>query len=85
MVNFDKQFESILNKYKEIENSLNNQSNFDSEKLIKYNKEYAELKPIVQTINSYRTIKNDVENLKQLLEDNDIKIKQMAETILLQF
>ena len=53
MVNFEKQFDNILEKYQEIENNLNNQGNYNSEKLIKLNKEYAELKPIVETINNF--------------------------------
>ncbi len=47
MINFEKQFKNIESKFKEIENNLNNQSNLDTEKLIKLNKEYAELSPIV--------------------------------------
>ena len=35
MINFEKQFENITKKYNEIENSLNNQSGYDSYKLIK--------------------------------------------------
>ena len=39
MVNFEKQFDNILEKYQAIENNLNNQGNYNSEKLIKLNKE----------------------------------------------
>ena len=54
MVNFEKQFDNILEKYQDIEKNLNNQGNYDSENLIKLNKEYAELKPIVETINNFK-------------------------------
>ena len=30
MINFEKQFDNIESKYKEIENNLNNQSNLDT-------------------------------------------------------
>ena len=43
MINFEKQFDNIELKFKEIENNLNNQSNLETEKLVKLNKEYAEL------------------------------------------
>ncbi len=79
MINFEKQFENIISKYNEIENLLNNQSGFDSDKLIKLNKEYAELKPLVNTINIYKKDKYDIDELKKLLDDKDISIKQMAE------
>ena len=58
MVNFEKQFDNILKKYREIESDLNNQGNYDSEKLIKLNKEYAEFKPIVGTINNFKKTQN---------------------------
>ena len=73
MVNFEKKFDSILEKYQEIENNLNNQGHYNSEKLIKLNKEYAELKPIVETINNFKKYKTDIADLRILL--NDISIK----------
>jgi len=79
MVNFEKQFDNILEKYQEIENNLNNQGNYNSEKLIKLNKEYAELKPIVETINDFKKYKTDIANLIILLNDKDNTIKEMAE------
>ena len=79
MVNFEKQFNNILEKFQEIENNLNNQGNYNSEKLIKLNKEYAELKPIVKTINNFKKYKTDIADLSILLNDKDNAIKEMAE------
>ena len=79
MVNFEKQFDNILEKNREIETSLNNQGNYDSEKLIKLNKEYAELKPIVNTIYNFKKHKTDIADLNILLNDQDNTIKEMAE------
>ena len=79
MVNFEKQFDNILEKYQEIENNLNNQGNYNSEKLIKLNKEYAELKPIVETINNFKKYKTDINDLSILLNDKDNTIKEMAD------
>ena len=79
MVNFEKQFNNILEKFQEIENNLNNQGNYNSEKLIKLNKEYAELKPIVETINNFKKYKTDIADLSILLNDKDNAIKEMAE------
>ena len=39
MINLDKQFSIILEKFKLIENSLNNMNNIDSNELIKLNRE----------------------------------------------
>jgi len=79
MVNFEKQLDNILEKYRKIETNLNNQRNYDSEKLIKLNKEYAELKPIVDTINNFKKHKTDIADLSILLNDQDNTIKEMAE------
>ena len=79
MINFEKQFDNIESKFKEIENNLNNQSNLDIEKLIKLNKEYAELTPIVQTIKKYKKDKSEISELSKLIDDDDHSIKEMAE------
>ena len=79
MVSFEKQFDNILEKYQKIENNLNNQGNYNSEKLIKLNKEYAELKPIVETINNFKKYKTDIADLSILLNDKDNTIKEMAD------
>ena len=80
MIEFEKQFENIQSKFKDIENTLNNQSGLETEKLVKLNKEYAELTPIVETIKRYKNDKNEISELSLLLEDKDLSIKEMAET-----
>ena len=80
MINFEKQFDNIESKFKDIENNLNNQINLDTEKLIKLNKEYAELTPIVETIKKYKSDKFEIGELSKLINDNDPSIKELAET-----
>ncbi len=79
MINLDNQFSSILDKYKKIENSLNNMEETSSENLIRLNREYAELKPIVDKIAEYEIEKKDIFNLNELLKDSDQEITKMAE------
>ena len=69
MINFEKQFDNIESKFKEIETNLNNQIDLDTEKLIKLNKEYAELTPIVETIKKYRDDKSEISELSKLIHD----------------
>ena len=64
----------ILKRYKEIENSLSHQENLDTKKLIEFNKEYSELGPLVDSINEYKKCENNIENLKELLNDKDPSI-----------
>ena len=80
MINFEKQFDSIESKFKDIENNLNNQIDLDTEKLIKLNKEYAELTPIVETIKQYKSDKDEISELSKLINDTDPSIKELAET-----
>jgi peptide chain release factor 1 len=80
MINFEKQFDNIESKFKDIENNLNNQIDLDTEKLIKLNKEYAELTPIVETIKKYKIDKYEIVELSKLINDNDPSIKELAET-----
>ena len=79
MINFEKQFDNIESKFKEIENNLNNQIDLDTEKLIKLNKEYAELTPIVETIKQYKSDKDEISELSKLINDTDPSIKELAE------
>ena len=79
MINFEKQFDNIESKFLEIENSLNNQTNLDTNNLIKLNKEYAELMPIVETIKKYKDDKNEIIELSKLTSDADPSIKELAE------
>ena len=79
MINFEKQFDNIESKFIDIESNLNNQTGLDTEKLIKLNKEYAELSPIVETIKKYKGEKEEIYELSKLINDNDPSIKELAE------
>ena len=84
MINLDSQFSNILKKYKDIENSLNNIENISSENLIKLNREYADLKPIVDKIEEYREEQIEIYNLNELVDDKDQEISKIAEVELIE-
>ena len=84
MINLDKQFSTILEKFKLIENSLNNMSNIGSNELIKLNREYSELRPIVEKIQEYNDLHKDLLNLNDLVKDNDLEISKIAELELIE-
>jgi len=79
MINFEKQFDNIESKFKNIESDLNNQFGLDTAKLVKLNKEYAELTPIVETIQKYKEDRSEINELSKLIEDDDPSIKEIAE------
>ncbi len=84
MINLDNQFSIILEKFKFIENSLNNMNDIDSNELIKLNREYSELRPIVEKIKEYNNLQKDILNLNELVKDNDLEISKIAELELLE-
>ncbi len=84
MINFDKQFSNILDKYNQIENSLNQSVITNSDELIKLNREYAELTPIVEKISEFKKEQNEIFGLNELLKDNDPEINKIAEIELVQ-
>ena len=84
MINLDKQFSIILEKFELIENSLNNMSDIHSNELIKLNREYSELRPIVEKIQEYNNLQKDILNLDELVKDNDLEISKIAETELIE-
>ena len=84
MINLDKQFSIILEKFKLIENSLNNMNDIDSNELIKLNRDYSELRPIVEKIQEYNNLQKDILNLDELVKDNDLEISKIAEMELIE-
>ena len=79
MINFKNQFSKILEKYKNVENSLNKMDNLSSEDLIKMNREYSELRPIVDKIEQYKKEETEILNLNELLKDSDQEIGKIAD------
>ena len=79
MKDFNLQLEAIINKHKLIEKKLSNQDNFKTNEIIDLNKEYSEITPIVELINSFNKNNNELKNLEELLKDQDIAIREIAE------
>ena len=73
------QLDGIIKKYKDIEKQLSNQDSLETSKLIELNKEYSELTPIVDVIKLFNKNKKELINLKDLLNDEDNSIREMAE------
>ena len=79
MKDLNLQLEAIINKHKLIEKKLSDQDTFRANEIIELNKEYSEITPIVDLINSFNKNKNELKNLEALLKDQDISIREMAE------
>ena len=79
MKDFNLQLEAIINKHKLIEKKLSNQDTFKTNEIIDLNKEYSEITPIVELINSFNKNNNELKNLEELLKDQDFSIREIAE------
>ena len=79
MKDFNLQLEAIINKHKLIEKKLSNQDTFNTSEIIDLNKEYSEITPIVELINSFNKNNNELKNLEELLKDQDLSIREIAE------
>ncbi len=79
MKDFNLQLEAIITKHKLIEKKLSNQDTFKTNEIIDLNKEYSEITPIVDLINSFNRNNNELKNLEELLKDQDLSIREMAE------
>ena len=84
MINLDNQFLNILEKYNKIESALNSIEQSNSKELIKLNREYADLKPIVDKIEEYKNAKKEISNLNDLIKDTDQDIIKIAEAELIE-
>ena len=69
----------VLKKYKDIEKDLLHQDKLDKDTLIRLNKEYAELSPLVDKIDEYQKCKKNIQELLELQNDNDLSIRNEAE------
>tara|TARA_B100001123_G_C15192545_1_gene979994 strand:+ start:174 stop:1250 length:1077 start_codon:yes stop_codon:yes gene_type:complete len=78
MKDLDNKLEQIITKYKEIEKNLSKQNNSDTESLIRSNKEYAELTPLVEKIYEYQNCKKNIKDLHELEVDQDELIRNEA-------
>ena len=79
MKDLSTKLEAILHRHKEIELKLSNQNTLDINLLIRLNKEYASLTPLIEKIIDYNNCKKNIDNLQDLLNDQDVLIRNEAE------
>ena len=76
----DKKLDNIISRFSSINRKLSEQVPQETSELIKLNKEYAELHPIVEKINHYNKLKKENNEIYGLINnETDIEIKKEAE------
>jgi peptide chain release factor 1 len=73
--------ESIVDKFHYLEERLSDPALQSDMKLaVKTNKEYSDLKPIVDVYHTYKNVLDNIESTKEMLKDEDPEIREMADS-----
>lgn len=80
-MNLEEKLENVLNRYNEL-NSLIIDPSINAENLVKMNKEISVLAPLVEAINEYIKLKNNLLEAKEIMNDSsmDKEMQNLAET-----
>ena len=73
------ELDKILNKFNSLEQELTTAVN-DKEKYVSISKEYAEIKPLAEQINSYLSLLKEHEDLNTVLDGNDSELIEIAKS-----
>lgn len=78
-MNFDEKLSQVVSRFEEVNALLASTTN--TEDLVKLNKEFASLSPVVQIIQKYQHLKQNLNDAKEMMEDLslDKEMKEMAE------
>ena len=74
-----KKLKNILEKFNNLEKQINSLNKEDYKQFAKLSKEYSDLKPLVEKINLYLKLLNELSDLDELLESDDSDMKVEAE------
>jgi len=82
-MNLEDKLEPLLKRYEELNTKLSS-SGLSNEQLVKLSKEHSNLTPIVEKIIAYNSAKSEFTDLKEMLEDPEMKEMAQSEIIDLQ-
>jgi peptide chain release factor 1 len=80
-MSFTEKLDSLKNKFAEIEAKIAKPDELEQKEFIELSKEYSELTPIIEQINSYQKLAKEVEESEQIISDpeSDPEFKELAE------
>ena len=79
-MNFAEKLANVVNRYNEVE-ALISEPGLSSDDLIKMNKELAALSPVVDAINQYNLLEQNMKDAKEMMDDTslDKEMRELAE------
>jgi len=80
MVSFAEKLSNVVNRFEELQ-ALISSPNVNAEDLVKMNKELSNLTPIVEAVQEYKHIEQNMNDAKMMMEDSslDKEMREMAE------
>jgi peptide chain release factor 1 len=79
-VSFDQNLDRVLNRYDELQSLMSTDPMPAADAFTRFSKEYAELTPVVETINALRAAQTELDDLDAMLADeDDAEMRAMAE------
>ena len=79
-MSFDQNLDRVLNRYDELQSLMSTDPMPAADAFTRFSKEYAELTPVVETINALRAAQTELDDLDAMLADeDDAEMRAMAE------
>ena len=78
-MSFDQNLNRVLARYEELQALMATNRMPPADEFTRLSREYAELRPVVETINELRGAQSELDDLKVVLEDDDEEMRALAE------
>ncbi len=81
-MNFDEKLQKILDRYTELGEKLSNADMSDIKAFTQMSKEFSDLKPVAETIQTHQSLQSDLSEYQSVLKDKaaDKDLKELAES-----
>ena len=76
---FISKLDSLLNKYNEIQEKLNDSVNLEQSEVIQLSKDLSDLEDIITQIKKYKDVLAEIEDLEEMVAGEDKEMKDLAE------
>lgn len=79
-MDIDNNLQDLKRKFDDVEKRLENPASLNQKEFINLSKEYSELKPIIQVIDEYHTLQEEISDLDKIVKDEGVEfeIRELA-------
>ncbi|WP_264337544.1 peptide chain release factor 1 [Wolbachia endosymbiont (group B) of Dolichovespula media] len=85
-MDIENNLQDLKKKFSDVERNLENPTNLSQKEFVSFSKEYSELRPIIEIIDEYNILKEEISDLEEIMKDenSDGDIKELAKEELLE-